>query len=166
MTKGKQLNKDNMINNGKYPVINGGMSPIGYFDEYNEQKNTITIAQGGAAGYVDFQKSKFWASSHCYIVKSTDESTLLNKYLYYFLKNQEEIIKKQAYGGKILSLPKESLLNLNITLPDIQTQQKIVDILDNFEELTNGLTQGLPAEIDLVNKQYQYYRNWLLAEPK
>ncbi|WP_223211631.1 restriction endonuclease subunit S [Mycoplasmopsis citelli] len=159
---GKQLNKDKTSKIGLYPVINGGTSPTGYFDNYNQESNTITIAQGGSTGYVDFQKTKFWASAHCYIIKPKDEKVLLNKYLYYFLKNNENILKEESYGAGIPSLSRESILNLKFNIPSIQTQQYIVDTLDYFEEITNDLSKGLPSEIMLRNKQYQYYRNKLL----
>ncbi|UUM24607.1 restriction endonuclease subunit S [Mycoplasma sp. 3686d] len=158
ITKGKQLNKDEMISNGKYPVINGGVTPIGYFDEYNEPENTITVSQGGSAGFVDFQRTKFWASAHCYILRPKNEEVLLNKYLYYFLKNQENFIKNQASGVTLLSLSEDSILNLKITLPDIKTQEKIVEILD----LLTDYSQELTAELTARKKQYSYYRNQLL----
>lgn len=56
---GEQLNRKNMIKEG-YPVINGGVSASGYTDKYNEEENTITIAQGGNAGFVNFINTKFW----------------------------------------------------------------------------------------------------------
>ena len=53
--KGKQLNKTLLSSDGKYPVINGGIMPSGYWNEYNYTENLITISQGGAsAGYVNF----------------------------------------------------------------------------------------------------------------
>ena len=45
----------------------------------------------------------------------------------------------------------------------MEVQQRIVDILDRFEALVNDLTAGLPAEIDAVKAQYEYYRNKLLS---
>ncbi len=46
--KGSQLNKAKLKDEGTYPVINGGISPSGYWDEYNFDANLITISQGGA----------------------------------------------------------------------------------------------------------------------
>ena len=57
--KGIQFNKSNMQKHGTYPVINGGINPSGYIEQYNCDENTITIAQGGAAGYVNFIETKF-----------------------------------------------------------------------------------------------------------
>jgi type I restriction enzyme S subunit len=45
-------------------------------------------------------------------------------------------------------------------------QSRIVSILDNFDALTNSITEGLPREIELRQKQYEYYRDQLLSFPK
>jgi type I restriction enzyme, S subunit len=54
ISKGVQFNKKDMFKNGTYPVINGGINPSGYIEQYNQDENTITISQGGAsAGFVN-----------------------------------------------------------------------------------------------------------------
>ena len=81
--KGKQLNKELLSEIGTYPVINGGISPSGYWDDYNFDENKITISQGGAsAGYVNYITSKFWAGAHCYVVNSCNQE-LNYKYIYH-----------------------------------------------------------------------------------
>ena len=52
---------------------------------------------------------------------------------------------------------------LTIPVPTIETQLKIVNILDRFDKLINDITVGLPAEIELRRQQYEYYRNKLLS---
>ena len=70
ISKGVQFNKSNMNDEGTYPVINGGINPSGYIEQYNQGENTITISQGGAsAGYVNWMSQRFWAGAHCYILK-------------------------------------------------------------------------------------------------
>ena len=60
ISKGVQLNKDLLMKKGIFPVINGGIYPSGYWNEFNVEANTITISQGGAsAGYVNKIKSEF-----------------------------------------------------------------------------------------------------------
>ena len=49
IVKGKQLNKERLLKEGNYPVINGGIVPSGYWNEYNFNENLITISQGGAS---------------------------------------------------------------------------------------------------------------------
>jgi len=58
---------------------------------------------------------------------------------------------------------KQAVMNYQILVPSLGEQEKIVDILDRFETLTNDLTNGLPAEITARKKQYEYYRDKLLA---
>lgn len=50
--------------------------------------------------------------------------------------------------------------------PPLEEQERIVSILDKFDTLTTSLTEGLPKEIELRQKQYEYYRNMLLSFPK
>ena len=56
--------------------------------------------------------------------------------------------------------------NLEIPIPPIAEQERIVAILDKFDALTNSISEGLPREIELRQKQYEYYRNMLLSFPK
>ena len=66
--RGKRITKDDLSLGGIYPVISGGVTPMGYYDKYNQNEETITIAQYGTAGYIDWQKCKFWANDVCYSV--------------------------------------------------------------------------------------------------
>ena len=53
-----------------------------------------------------------------------------------------------------------------IPLPSLEEQQRIVDILDRFDKLCNDISEGLPAEIEARQKQYEYYREKLLSFKK
>ncbi|HBK1160228.1 TPA: restriction endonuclease subunit S, partial [Escherichia coli] len=55
---------------------------------------------------------------------------------------------------------------LIIPLPSLDEQKRIVSILDKFDTLTNSITEGLPREIELRQKQYEYYRDLLFSFPK
>lgn len=59
-----------------------------------------------------------------------------------------------------------SLSKVEIPVPSLETQQKVVDILDRFDALTTSLTDGLPAEIEARRAQYEYYRDRLLDFPR
>ena len=53
-----------------------------------------------------------------------------------------------------------------IPIPPIEEQERIVSILDQFDTLTTSISEGLPKEIELRKKQYEYYRDMLLSFPK
>lgn len=84
---GTQLNKNNMLSNGAYPVVNGGVQYSGYTDGFNESENTITISQGGAsAGFVNWINCKFWMGAHCYAIHPKEDK-IIKRFLYFVLKN-------------------------------------------------------------------------------
>ncbi len=156
--KGVQLNKDKLKDNGLYPVINGGVNPSGYWDEYNFNANLITISQGGAsAGYVNYMTTPFWAGAHCYVVEKCEEC-LNYTYLYHFIKMHQKTFMQCQYGAGIPSLSLKSINSIRIPLPPLSIQSEIVHILDSFTLLTAELT----AELTARQKQYAFYRDYLL----
>ena len=89
---------------------------------------------------------------------------LLDKYLYYVLSSDHffEYDNNNSKGAKMPRGNKEAVMNYSFYLPIIGNQQRIVSILDRFDTLCNDISEGLPAEIDARNKQYEYYRDKLL----
>ena len=161
--KGIQFNKKEMAKEGSYPVINGGIEPSGYVEVYNEREDTITISQGGAsAGYVNWLQTKFWAGAHCYVVCPIDEKVLDNRYLFHFVKSKEKEFMQSQYGAGIPALGKNTLQTTQIPLPPLAVQREIVRILDKF----TLYSQELAAELAARKKQYEFYRDRLLAHDK
>ncbi|ARQ99988.1 restriction endonuclease subunit S [Campylobacter porcelli] len=97
----------------------------------------------------------------CYTLKHNQNP----KYISYFLRTSQyhNQIKKFVYEGKICSISAEGLKKAIIPIPSIEEQNKIVNILEKFDDLCNDISQGLPAEIEARQKQYEYYRDKLLA---
>nr|EJB95600.1 type I R-M system specificity subunit [Helicobacter pylori Hp H-23] len=83
--RGVRITKNELDVFGKYPVVSGGVGFLGYTNNFNRYENTITIAQYGTAGYVNFQKNKFWANDICFCVYP-NKDVIKNIFLYYFLK--------------------------------------------------------------------------------
>ena len=157
--KGQQLNLTMMTDDAPYPVMNGGIKPSGYFDQYNTEENTIAISQGGAsAGYINFIETKFWAGAHCYVVEPKN-STVDNKFLYYLLKNSETEIQNAKYGAGIPGLNKSTLENLSLPFPPLLVQEEIVRVLDTFSSAVTELEAEHAARV----RQYEHYRNELLS---
>ena len=87
------------------------------------------------------------------------------RYLYQVLADDKffDYNMKHAKGAKMPRGNKEAILNYQIPIPPLDTQAKIVAILDKFDHLTSSITDGLPKEIELRRKQYEYYRELLLG---
>jgi hypothetical protein len=89
-------------------------------------------------------------------------------YIRYILSSQkikDKIISKSA-GGTVKSISMKELQLIQIPVPPIEEQERIAGILDKFDTLVNSISEGLPREIELRRKQYEYYREKLLSFPK
>ena len=141
------------------------------------------ITKGGAekSRYVkkgDFILSNSMSFGRPYILKidgcihdgwlaiSDYENWLLPDYLYHLLNSneiQQEMKKKASFGGAVQNLNADIVRELELPIPSLEKQSDIVAILDRFDTLCNDLTKGLSAEIEARQKQYEYYRDKLLA---
>ncbi|MBO6072822.1 restriction endonuclease subunit S, partial [bacterium] len=85
------------------------------------------------------------------------------RYRYYYLKSVQDEIYSICLSGSISTLNMANLSLLPIAFPSLDTQNKIVSILDQFNNLTSNLQDGIPAEIKLRKEQYHYYLKQLLT---
>lgn len=151
-------------NKTEFEYINAGTTNSGYTNNYNCLGDTVTTpsrGQGGI-GYIGYQKNNFWLGALCYQIRS-NKDYILTKYIYYYLKNNNELILKIKNSGGLPSVNRNDLIKINIKFPSLEYQKEIIDILDQFDTLCNDITRGLPAEIELRKKQYEYYRDKLLT---
>jgi type I restriction enzyme S subunit len=89
----------------------------------------------------------------------------LPKFLHHFL-NRTPQLTKYDNGVDQTNLRKDEILGVQIPILSITEQARIVAILDKFDSLSSFITEGLPREIALRQKQYEYYRDLLLSFPK
>lgn len=156
INRGRRVTKNELSPEKKYPVYSGGVTPMGYFEKFNQSANTITIVKYGTAGFVNFITEDFWANDVCYCIKPN--ANVNNKYLFYYLKKNKEAIQSMATNAIPAHLPTESLEKFQIPIPPLSIQQEIVSILDKFSQME----EELEAELEARKKQYEYYRNELL----
>lgn len=93
-------------------------------------------------------------------------NTLTADFLYHVLSSsmmQYEMRKKASFGGAVQNLNADIVRELTIPIPSLETQNKIVQVLDNFDSICSDLKIGLPAEIEARKKQYEFYRDKLLS---
>lgn len=86
-----------------------------------------------------------------------------NKYLFYWFQSKADYLLSKARGGTVQGISLGFVKNMDIPIPPLPEQRRIVAILDKFETLVNDLSVGLPAELDARRKQYEYYRDKLLT---
>ncbi len=84
------------------------------------------------------------------------------KYIFYYFFLIDEQIKKMVNDSTLPIIGTKKLEKILIPLPPIEEQKRIADILDKFDTLVNSISEGLPKEIELRRKQYEYYREQLL----
>ena len=99
-----------------------------------------------------------------YCVLRVDEKIALSSWVYYVLCTSifYDYVDKFQQGASYPSISDNIVKKFKIPVPSLQTQQKVVEILDKFDTLVNSITEGLPREIELRRKQYEYYREKLL----
>jgi type I restriction enzyme S subunit len=161
ISRGVRVVKSQLAENGKYPVYQNCMTPLGYFDKFNCSADTTFVICGGAAGQVGFSDVDFWAADDClYLICSKE---LQSKYLYHSLLCKQDFLLAQVRKASVPRLSRSIVEKLQIPIPPLPVQQKIVKVLDKFESLTTSISEGLPAEIKARHQQYEYYHNKLLT---
>ena len=136
------------------------------FDEYRSKynfpkKGDVLISAAGTIGRTvvyDGKPAYFQDSNIVWI--DNDESIVLNSYLRYCYELKPW---KASEGGTIPRLYNDNIAKAMIAVPSIEEQKRVVSILDRFDAICNDLTNGLPAEIEARQKQYEYYRDKLLS---
>ena len=128
-------------------------------------RDTVVIAlagQGKTRGTVAITKVELCTNqSLCSIVSNDD---INSHYLYYYLKGQYQKFRDISSGeGTRGGLNLKMIRDFRIPVPSLEIQSRIVQVLDNFETVCNDLNIGLPKEIELRQKQYEYFREKLLT---
>lgn len=184
--RGKRFVKDDMISEG-VPCIHYGEMYTYYgtwakesksflSEELVERKN-LRIAVNGdvvivAAGETieDIGLGTAWLGDEGVVIHDacfSYRSTLNPKFVAYFTRTKQfhDQIKKHISSGKISAINARGLEKVLIPVPPPEEQERIVTILDKFDILTTSISEGLPKEIELRKKQYEYYRDLLLTFP-
>lgn len=157
--KGEQINKQMLTSSGKYPVINGGISPSGYYSQYNREAGTISISEGGnSCGHVAMNEESFWSGGHCYTIHDI-VSQVDGKYLFYYLKQNERAIKSMRVGSGLPNIQLNSLKRMFVEFPSYTYQRKIADLLSTLD---NSLV-ALYKQLILQRKQRDALMQLLLT---
>lgn len=160
-------NTNEGLSEGTYPFFVRSQE-IRWKDSYEyDETAVITSGDGVGVGKIfHYIEGKYALHQRAYRIHVDDER-LLPKFLFYYMKSTfYRYITKNAVQSSVTSIRRPMLDKYPIPIPPLETQAKIVSILDRFDALCHDLTQGLPAEIAARKKQYEYYREKLLTFPR
>ena len=133
-----------------------------YLVKHGDLLMARTGATYGKTLFIDTDETSAYAS---FLIKITPSEKLNSRYYWHFSKS--ELYWKQA--NNLVSKAGQpqfnanSLKNVKIPIPSLEIQSRIVQVLDNFDMVCNDLNIGLPKEIELRQKQYEYFRDKLLT---
>ena len=134
--------------------------------KYKPKKNDVYMVKSGSTtgkvAYVDTDRDfNIWSP----LAAMRVNSNYLSRYLFHLLQTdfiQNQIKAKSSHGSQP-NLSMRVLEQIEVDVPPLDVQQRIVNVLDNFDAICSDLNIGLPAEISARQKQYEYYRDLLLS---
>ena len=163
MKAGKAIKSTELIDlldvEHEYPCY-GGNGVRGFIGKYNYSGAFPIIGrQGALCGNVQYATNNFYATEHAVVV--TSKGLYDQRFLYYLLEKMDLNQYKSAGAQPGLSVNK--LQTIMAPVPTIEYQNTVISVLDRFNSICNDLSNGLPAEIEARQKQYEYYRDKLLT---
>ena len=145
ITKGKQLNRNELDDSSKYPSYSGGIEPSGYTNKYNCKANTIIISEGGnSCGFVNYIDVDFWLGGHCYSINNI-KVKVDKLFLYNILKYNQTKIMMLRVGSGLPNVQKKDLERFKLTIPSIEEQQALAEILTTADQEISLLEAKLAA---------------------
>ena len=151
--KGKQVNGELLSDEGPFYVMNGGITPSGYFDDFNTPPETISISEGGnSCGYVQFNDKPFWSGGHCYTLLEPKTDVVHYKYLFHYLKSQQDEIMALRIGSGLPNIQKKDIEKFPVRLPRLEVQVQLAELFEAFCQKERTETDYQ----DLLCKQKHY----------
>ena len=127
--------------------------------------NSIIVATSATIGEHALITSDFLCNQRftCLSPKTEYKSKIDMKYMFYYAFKLDEFCKRNTTKSSFASVDMGKFYDFEFPLPSLDVQQRIVNVLDNFDSICTDLKIGLPAEIEARQKQYEYYRDKLLT---
>ena len=134
-------------------------------NEYEfDETAIITAGDGVGVGKVfHFVEGKYALHQRAYRIHITSPEVLPKYYFHYMRTAFLPYIQNTMYQGSVASIRRPMLNEFPVPVPSLDVQERLINVLDNFEAICSDLNIGLPAEIEARQKQYEYYRDLLLT---
>lgn len=158
---------------GKYPMV-VTTTERKSCETYQFDTKAVCIPLVSSRGHGDaslnqvyYQEGKFALGNILCAIIPKNKEQVCSKYLYYYFQlTKEYTLVPLMKGGANVALRINDIEKVKVPIPPLEEQSRIVSILDKFDTLTTSISEGLPKEIELRKKQYEYYRDLLLTFPE
>lgn len=156
-------NRKDEVTDGAYPFYVRSKNILRSSTYQFDETAIVIPGEGGIGDIFHYVVGKYALHQRAYRIKLQSEEQVLSKFLYYYMTSAfKGFIVSKSVGATATSIRKPMIEEFPIPIPPLSEQQRIVEILDKFDTLTNSISEGLPLEIKLRRQQYEYYREQLL----
>lgn len=137
-------------------------------ERFSIKPNDLIISCSGTVGRVSVisDNDPKGIINQALLILRLNKKLIMPKYMKYYLESPvgyRSITSNTNKSAQVNIANREAIEKIKISVPSLEQQKHIVNILDKFDALVNDISEGLPAEIELRRKQYEYYRNKLLS---
>lgn len=157
-------NTNEAVEDGKYPFFVRSQEPLRKNDFEYDETAIITAGDGVGVGKVyHYVEGRYALHQRAYRIHINTPEVMPKYYFHYMKAKFLPYIQKTMFQGSVASIRRPMLNAFPVPVPPLDVQNRIVNVLDNFEKICSDLNIGLPAEIEARQKQYEYYRDKLLS---
>ena len=157
-------NTNEAVEDGKYPFFVRSQEPLRKNDFEYDEAAIITAGDGVGVGKVyHYIEGRYALHQRAYRIHINTPEVVPKYYFHYMKAKFLPYIQKTMFQGSVASIRRPMLNAFPVPVPPLDVQNRIVNVLDNFEKICSDLNIGLPAEIEARQKQYEYYRDKLLT---
>ena len=157
-------NTNEGLEDGLYPFFVRSQEPLRKNEYEYDETAIITAGDGVGVGKVfHYVEGKYALHQRAYRIHINTPDVLPRYYFHYMRASFLPYIQKSMFQGSVASIRRPMLNAFPVPIPSLAVQERLVNVLDNFETICSDLNIGLPAEIEARQKQYEYYRDKLLS---
>lgn len=143
VNSGVRVTRNDLHNNGVYPVYQNTDYPMGYYTKFNVESNNPFVIVGGSAGLIGFCHTNFWAADDCVFF---GDNPIINKsFLYNNLIFHKTEIKRNVRGASVPRLDRETLRKLPVSIPSLPEQQAIASYFTTLDSQISASTSRLTS---------------------
>ncbi len=143
VNRGVRVTRNDLHNNGVYPVYQNTDYPMGYYTKFNVESNNPFVIVGGSAGLIGFCHTNFWAADDCVFF---GDNPIINKsFLYNNLIFHKTEIKRNVRGASVPRLDRETLRKLPVSIPSLPEQQAIASYFTTLDSQISASTSRLTS---------------------